>query len=189
MQYIKFTILFFLIISTSCFADEKILLFVSLGMPDNALKAYLLQAKQYHIPIVIRGLYTSKNDAAADNTVGSFNDTATRVFNLLKTQDLENNTNNPNSTQKTMGGISINPLLFRSFDINVVPALVVTNNPNCIAVNHQQNTNTHCAQSDFDIVFGNIPIEKQLEIISEKSDNKIRANVALACINKYKTKN
>lgn len=189
MQYIKFTILFLLIISTSCFADEKILLFVSLGMPDNALKAYLFEAKQYHIPIVIRGLYTSKNDTAADKTVGSFNDTATRVFNLLKTQDSKNNANNATTLQKTMGGISINPLLFRSFNINVVPALVVTNNSNCIAVNHQQNTNENCAQSDFDVVFGNIPIEKQLKIISEKSDSKIRANLALARLNEYKANN
>jgi len=147
-----------------------------------------LQAKQYHIPIVIRGLYTSKNDTAADKTVGSFNDTATRIFDLLKTQNSENNTSNSDVLKKTMGGISIKPLLFRSFGINVVPALVVTNNASCIVVNHQQNTNTHCAESDFDVVFGNMPIEKQLEIITEKSDNKIRANLALSRLNEYKTK-
>ena len=40
------------------YAAQAVLL-VSLGMPDNALRAYFQQARQYHIPVVIRGLYTT----------------------------------------------------------------------------------------------------------------------------------
>lgn len=186
-KYIKYVFFICFLISTTSFANKNsILLFVSLGMPDNALKSYLLQAKQYHIPVVIRGLYTDNNDLSADKTVGSFNDTANRIFNLLKSQETaQDHQKNINTLQKTMGGVSINPLLFRSFGINVVPALVVTNNSNCIAVNHQPNSNEHCSTSDFDVVFGNIPIQKQLNIIAEKSDNKMRVTLAVNRLRQY----
>lgn len=202
----QYLFLFFIFFYTSCLANNNftdintnnsnnqgsILLFVSLGMPDNALRSYLLQAKQYHIPVLIRGLYTSKNDTLSDKTIGSFNDTANRIFNLLKNQNGQNSQqNNQNSVaelKKAMGGVSINPLLFRNFNINVVPALVVTNHLSCINSNHQKYNNTHCPASNFDVVYGNIPVKKQLKIIAEKSDNKKRANIALERLNIYKTR-
>src|SRR3990167_11531508 len=186
-KYIRYVVIACSLISAISFADDiqpnknSILLFVSLGMPDNTLKAYLFQANEYHIPVVIRGLYTDSNDLSADKTVGSFNDTANRIFNLLKSQQ------NAGSMNKKMGGISINPLLFRSFNIAVVPALVVTSNAACIAVNHQQNSNENCSQSDFDVVFGNIPIQKQLSIIAEKSDSKTRVNIVESRLKQYES--
>ena len=127
-----------------------------------------------------------RSDSSENKTVGSVNDTANRIFNLLKSQQTaQDNKKNINTLQKTMGGVSINPLLFRSFNIDVVPALVVTSNDACVAVNHQQNSNEHCSQSDFDVVFGNIPIQKQLKIIAEKSDNKTRVNLAVNRLKQY----
>lgn len=206
LRITKYAILTCFIFSGACYAgtnnisnnaklgSEKgfILLFVSLGMPDDALKSYLLQAKQYHIPVLIRGLYTSKNDTAIDKNMGSFKDTATRIFNLLKTQKTDdlskNNKNNLAALKKTMGGVSINPLLFRSFNITAVPALVITNNSECITNNHQKYNNVACPMSDFDVVFGNIPIKKELKIITEQSDNTMRVNLALNRLKTYQPK-
>ena len=101
--------------------NNNIILFVSLGMPKDVLHQYLIQAKIYHIPVLIRGLYTNKNDLTADEAVGSFKDTANRVLQILKSEK---------GFKKSMGGVSINPLLFRSFRITAVPALVVTNHAN-----------------------------------------------------------
>lgn len=170
---------------------NNIFLFVSLGMPDAVLTQYLKQAKQYHIPVVIRGLYTAKNDISVDKNIGSFSDTANRVFSLLKEEDNNDGNNNKISSKKNaMGGVLINPLLFRSFNIKVVPALVVTQHQSCV-INHHQSTqtikNTKCNSNNFDVVYGNIPIQKQLEIISEKSKDAVRAEIAKSRLNTFKS--
>ena len=160
--------------SISCFASakdmtdknykNKCFLFVSLGMPIDTLSQYLSEAKQYHIPVLIRGLYTQKNDTKTDKTVGSFDDTANRIFQILKNED-ENKTN-ISELKKLMGGVSINPLLFRSFSIRVVPALVITDDQSdCVTKSHSKNEHVVCPTSNFDVVYGNVPIYKQLKII------------------------
>src|SRR3990167_11119403 len=157
--------------------NNNILLFVSLGMPKDVLRQYLIQAKIYHIPVLIRGLYTDKNDLTADKTVGSFKDTANRVLQILKSEK---------GFKKSMGGVSINPLLFRSFHITVVPALVVTNHANtCITKNHEHNENIQCPENDFDVIYGNIPIRKQLKIISQKTNSFHRAFLIRQRLSQY----
>ena len=93
-KYIKYLAICLFFASTTCFANQtdmshknSCFLFVSLGMPINTLSQYLVQAKQYHIPVLIRGLYTQKNDTTTDKTVGSFDDTANRIFKILKNED------------------------------------------------------------------------------------------------------
>ena len=192
MRYLKCVItktLLFILISCVGFpaiADEinagnasnnSILLFISLGMPKNVLREYLEQAKIYHIPVLIRGLYTDKNNPSADKSVGSFKDTANRVFRILKSEK---------GMKKSMGGVSINPLLFRSFNIKTVPALVVTNNSDlCVTKDHQRNVNIVCPANDFDVIYGNIPIRKQLKIISEKSSSFKRAFIIRQRLSQY----
>jgi type-F conjugative transfer system pilin assembly protein TrbC len=172
-----------LLLSTPSFASQNsAYLFVSLGMPDDVLTQYLIQAKQYHIPVVIRGLYTAKDDTRTDKTVGSFNDTANRVFLLLKKEKMNSTIN------KSMGGVSINPLLFRSFKITVVPALVVTNDASCMQTHHQKFQDTDCSADEFDVVYGNIPIQKQLKIIEEKSKSIQRSNLARNLLNQFESK-
>ena len=190
-KYIKYLTICLFLASTSCFANQKdtsyinsCFLFVSLGMPINTLSQYLVQAKQYHIPVLIRGLYTQKNDAITDKTVGSFDDTANRIFKILKNED--ENKKDITELKKSMGGVSINPLLFRSFSIRVVPALVITDDQSdCVTKSHSKNKHVVCATSNYDVVFGNIPIYKQLKIISEKSTSLARKNIALGILNQY----
>jgi len=90
---------------------EKAVLLVSLGMPDSTLKAYLRQGKEAQIPVVIRGLYTDKENLSNHPYVGSFKDTASRIKRIMGKEQI--------------GGVSIDPTLFRAFGVKVVPALVI----------------------------------------------------------------
>ncbi len=159
-----------LFIATTTLASHAVLL-VSLGMPDNVLKAYFKQAKQYHIPVVIRGFYTNKQNASVDRSLGSFADTAKRVKALL--QDNER------------GGLSINPLLFRAFGIKVVPALVIYDDlDDCIKATAHAPHKT-CSKDRFDVLYGNLPIKKQLKIIASKSNHPRRSEYANSLLLKY----
>ena len=190
-KYIKYLTICLFLASTTCFANQtdmshknSCFLFVSLGMPINTLSQYLVQAKQYHIPVLIRGLYTQKNDTTTDKTVGSFDDTANRIFKILKNED--GNKKDITELKKSMGGVSINPLLFRSFSIRVVPALVITDDQSdCVTKSHSKNEHVVCPAGNFDVVYGNIPIYKQLKIISEKTTSVERKNIALGILNQY----
>lgn len=178
--------------SASYATQNSVFLFVSLSMPDNVLSQYLVQAKQYHIPVVIRGLYTEKSDSSTDNTIGSFNDTANRVLFLLKNESkiglTKANNQNAIDLKKSMGGVLINPLLFRNFNIHVVPALVITNDISCVNDNHKKYSDRKCKANSFDVVYGNIPIQKQLEIVTEKSSSEIRVNLAKSYLNQFQSK-
>ena len=99
-------------------------IFVSLSMPDLALKQLIAEGKKYQIPVVMHGLY--KN---------SFQETAAKIFNLVK--------------EKNQGGIAIDPLWFKEFNIQTVPAFVIRHG------------------HDFDVVYGNIFLKRALEIIAE----------------------
>lgn len=112
--------------------------FVSFSMPDLALKQLIAEGKKYQIPVVMRGLY--KN---------SFQETATRIFNLVK--------------EKNQGGIAIDPLWFKEFNIKTVPAFVVRHG------------------NDFDVVYGNVSLKRALEIIIENglAINEVKEILAL----------
>lgn len=110
------------------FIDQKTpnaIIFISFSMPDLALKQLITEGKQYHIPVVIRGLY--KN---------SFLETTHEILELVQ--------------EKNQGGIAINPLWFREFNIQQVPAFVVKHG------------------SDFDVIYGNISLKQALEILNFK---------------------
>ncbi len=80
------------------------MLFVSFSLPGRLLKQYLVEAHQYGIPLVLRGLYHNQFPA-----------TARKIFNLTK--------------QTQTGGMSINPHAFLRFHITAVPTLVVLQRP------------------------------------------------------------
>ncbi|MEZ8082808.1 type-F conjugative transfer system pilin assembly protein TrbC [Enterovibrio norvegicus] len=83
--------------------DAKgVMVFVSLSMPDAALRQLLKQSKQYQIPLVIRGVLPE-----------GFTATAARIQSLLDSDDM-----------KIESGFAINPSWFRQFDIRHVPAFV-----------------------------------------------------------------
>jgi conjugal transfer pilus assembly protein TrbC len=128
----KKILLYFCLLLSLQMASAATYCFVSLGMPDQVLKAYFVEAHHLHIPVVIRGLYTTDTKA---HPMGTFQETAARLFDLVK--------------DKKLGGVLINPLWFKQFNIQVVPALVVEK------------------EKGFDVVYGNIPIKKQLTIIQD----------------------
>jgi type-F conjugative transfer system pilin assembly protein TrbC len=101
----------------------RAVIFVSFSMPDLSLKQIINDAARYQIPVVIRGLI--------DN---SFKKTAARVFELVK--------------EKNKGGVLLNPLWFKQYAINTVPAFVVKEG------------------DKFDVIYGNVRLEKLLEIIA-----------------------
>lgn len=87
--------------------NNNAMLFVSLGMPKLVLRQYLVQSKEYGIPIVIRGLI--------DNSTPK---TMSRLYEIL----------HPKNKAPIKAGIEIDPTWFKQFDIKVVPALVLNKN-------------------------------------------------------------
>lgn len=150
-----------LLTASFSFASHAVLL-VSLGMPDNALKAYLKQAHQYRIPLVIRGLYTDQRNESDNPYIGSFKDTAHRVKQLIQTNKV--------------GGVSINPLLFRAFSIKAVPALVVYDDALSCIQQAAHAPQAECDHTHYDVIVGNIPMDKQLTLIADQSLSEERAN-------------
>ena len=103
------------------------IIFVSFSMPELALKQFIQDGAKYHVPVVMRGLY--KN---------SFKETVDKMFNLVKDDN--------------KGGIAIDPIWFKDFAIENVPAVVVEEN------------------GKYDVVYGNIPVKRSLTIISEQGE-------------------
>lgn len=164
---IKIIILIVLIsILTSQAMATSSVLAVSLGMPDQSLKQYIQQAHQLHIPIVIRGLYTNPNDKTANKMIGSFRDTELRMKKLIG--------------KSKHGGISIDPMVFRAFHIKVVPTFVVFNSYHCI-----RQKGASCSKNSFDSIKGNIPLNKSLSIISQKSTSPERQSYCQTKLNLF----
>lgn len=170
---LKIMAVFIVLFGSSTALAAHAVLFVSLGMPDNALVAYFKQAKHDHIPLVIRGLYTNPyHHGPFDPMIGSFRDTAHRVKALLK--------------KSNVGGVSIDPLLFRAFGIWSVPALVIYDDAlSCVA---DMNTApaVACRDDQFDVVYGNVPLKKLLSIVVYRSSSASRAHCAQSLLDHSK---
>ena len=105
----------------------QVIIFISLTMPELSIKQIIQDAARYEIPVVLRGLYRN-----------SFKETMSKIFDLVK--------------EPNRGGILINPRWFKQYEIQSVPAVVVS-------------------QADrFDVVYGNLHLKKALEIIAEHGD-------------------
>lgn len=129
------------IINTPVFANEistsPIIIFVSFSMPKESLKSWMQEAEKIHAPIVIRGL--------VDN---SFKATIKKMAELA----IDN-----------QGGFQIDPTLFKKFQINQVPAVVVTNKSNCLP--------TQTCREDYDVIYGNVHLDYALEKIADQNDS------------------
>ena len=173
----KKTIICSALLVLACFIADNVLaqkavLLVSLGMPDSTLKSYLKQAKSYQIPVVIRGLYTDKKNQSSHPYVGSFQDTAMRVKELVG--------------ESNLGGVSIDPTLFRAFGIKVVPAFVVYDEQQSCLEKSNRSFYPVCPANTFDVVFGNLSIEKQLYRIVHESKSGDRVSFAQYYLDKRK---
>jgi type-F conjugative transfer system pilin assembly protein TrbC len=156
-----------LLVSSPIFAEKAVLL-VSLGMPDNALRAYLKQGAEAKIPVVIRGLYTDKQNQPSHPYVGGFKDTANRVKKVMG--------------EEQVGGVSIDPTLFRAFGVKVVPALVIYDERQSCLEKSNHSTNNVCPTESFDVAFGNLSLKKLLTRISQQSKSHKRAALAQSLI-------
>ena len=96
------------------------MLFVSLGMPDELLKQYLQEAHRLQVAVVIRGLYHDSFDA-----------TLQRLKSLMPEDQ---------KAAQHQSGVLINPLWFREYHIDVVPAVVMPHD------------------STYDVIFGNMAL-------------------------------
>ena len=144
MQKIIFVFcLFFVILCNANAAviaqNNNAMLFVSLSMPKLALRQYVIQSNQYHIPLILRGFIQN-----------SYPQTAKKIYNIL----------HPKNSQEIVGGFEVDPLYFKKFQINAVPALVIQK------------------QGHYSVVYGNAPISKLLYLIAQNSKNQLIKNQA-----------
>jgi conjugal transfer pilus assembly protein TrbC len=115
----------------------KILIFVSSSMPETSLIQWMQEARELtpHAALIMRGFVHDSLPATRDF-----------VGQLVKESHGE-------------GGVSIDPALFKKYDIKEVPAVVVE------IVNPGNSSN-----SKFDVVYGNTSLTEAMQVISEKGD-------------------
>ena len=130
MKWYK-VIIFSLILSMSglCSAYDRssssVMVFVSFSMPKESLKAWMHEAQKIHAPIILRGLINN-----------SFKDTQKAIFDLIK-------------EDHSLGGMQIDPLSFKKFNISKVPAVVLTRD------------------REFDVIYGNVTFDYALKKLHE----------------------
>lgn len=119
----------------------NVLIFISLSMPMESLKAWSEQAQKIHAPIIIRGLL---ND--------SFVDTQKAVKQM---------------TLHSHGGAIIDPRLFQTYHITQVPAVVIRQ----IAASSCLSNQSCWQPKDDEVVMGDVGLEGALKVISESENN------------------
>lgn len=117
--------------------DSTTLIFVSFSLGEPALMQYAHEAKKAGAALVFRGLLGDSMKAT-----------------VLKLQKI---------VQKTQASFLIDPLAFRRFDIQKVPAVVITGP----------------AKNHFDVVYGLTTLEYALEKMAHKGDAALQAASAL----------
>ena len=123
------------------------MIFVSLSMPDQALKLINKQAAKLNIPVLLRGFYQD-----------DFQKTLLRIASIIGVAQKGNKKQN-----NSMGGFSIDPERFAQFNIQSVPAFVLVN-PERI----QRGTQA-ISGDDFDVLVGNISVIDAISIFKQKS--------------------
>jgi type-F conjugative transfer system pilin assembly protein TrbC len=113
-----------------------IMVFVSFSMNEASLKQWMQQAERIHAPVVIRGLLDH-----------SFKKTIQKMAEL---------------TRDNHGGMQLDPTLFRKFQIEQVPAVVVFKEANC--------PSSQSCVEDFDVVYGNVTLDYALQTIIDQHD-------------------
>lgn len=209
---------FFMVMPACIFAAQAVLL-VSLGMPDATLKAYFQQAKRYDIPLVIRGLYPENagkkayaiQEAAKLQVTGEATKqnkrkkrkkqtrltsavTPSLPRGVLRSGDFIATANRLKHLMLThhQGGVMINPLWFRAFEVKAVPALVIYDKHlPCLQGGQPQAANTKvkraCAKTDYDLVTGNLPLSRLLSRIADSAEARYSA-YAHTLLSKYHKK-
>jgi len=128
---------------------KGVMVFVSLTMPNIALKQLLHQSKELQIPLVIRGVLPQ-----------GFRGTLVRINKLL---DQKNG-------KPIESGFAINQEWFDTFNIQSVPAFVTIKDGKCLP-------KSPCNSNDFDILYGNISMYDALEILKDGDAGDIPASI------------
>lgn len=105
--------------------QKEVIVFVSFSMPEFALKTWMKEASTYDASVNIRGLIGN-----------NFPVTIQTIQKLVKE---DNN----------QGGINIDPVLFETYGVDKIPAVVVRQMPN----------------QAFDVVYGTSSIREALQIM------------------------
>jgi len=122
---------------TQAYAETgHIYIFVSFSMPKTSIKGWMSEAEIPHASVQIRGLVNN-----------SFKETIKRVGEL---------------TKDNRGGLQINPKLFEQFQIDQVPAVVVTSDVSCPP-------NISC-MAPFDVIYGDVTLAYALQKIADRND-------------------
>jgi len=112
--------------------NDSVMVFVSFSMPDASIQQWLDAAHRYHASVLIRGLVNN-----------SFRNTTAKVLSLVK--DTEG--------QKAKTGVSLDPVAFQKYNINRVPAVVVTHG------------------DAFDVIYGEVSLRFALNKIADRDDS------------------
>jgi|GEM_PF-5621726 len=113
--------------------QSPLIIFVSFSMPKESIKGWIAQAQKVRAAVYIRGLVNN-----------SFKDTTKAVSELVQDQ---------------IGGLLIDPNLFKKYAITQVPAVVVANG------------NPGDASNSFDIIYGDVSLDYALEKINKSAPN------------------
>ena len=123
--------------------------FVSFSMPEESLRAWVIQAHQFGANVYLRGL--------VDN---SFPKTAEKIKSILKESD--------------QGGFSIHPMLFREEGIKVVPTVVVRYQDRADQTDRAEGTEAKIRR---EVIRGDIPLEECLSIIQDNAEKNARRKI------------
>jgi conjugal transfer pilus assembly protein TrbC len=115
----------------------SLIIFVSFSMPEQSIVSYIRGAKKIHASVVIRGLINN-----------SFKDTFLKMSSIVK--------------KAGDGGVELNPPLFTKFGISQVPAIVILPSEK---INYSDTI--YFSDTDFDVVYGDIPLFDALKIIRD----------------------
>jgi len=147
-----FISLFIILFHLSAYAEGNILIFASFSMPKESLKGWMNEAERIHASLVIRGLVNN-----------SFKETTKRMMDLA---------------QDNHGGVELNPMLFSAFNIKQVPAVVVTNDFQCVK--------TKTCQGKYHVIYGDVHLGYALEKIANQNDElSVIAQSALQKLREY----
>ena len=118
------------------YQSSPIIVFVSFSMPDASLKQWMRQAELIHAPVVVRGLVNN-----------SFKETIKKMATF---------------TRDNHGGVQLDPTLFKRFQINQVPAVVVWKDAGCLP-------SQSCIEN-YDVIYGDVELSYALKKVADQHD-------------------
>lgn len=153
MKRVLLIVLFFLCGMMPLYAATgNIYIFISFSMPNESIKGWMAEVEKIGAPVVIRGLVNN-----------SFKETWKKVSEF---------------THDNKGGVQLDPNLFRRFQIDKVPAVVIAKNDSCLP--------TQTCMDEYDVIYGDVTLSYALKKIADRND--ALSPIALAALTKLRDK-